>query len=175
MQKRGFMIGVAVATAIVASGTAVAAIPDSGGVITSCRTTDGTLRVIDTAQTTTCPSGTTKLQWNQTGPQGPAGSANVHWVKLAGADGHVLARSDGWAGNWGTGRYYAGWDGVNLSRCSISVSPVRDYTATPVMATIYTTYSAYTMVEVKQIKAGTWPIQYENVNADVNITASCTA
>jgi hypothetical protein len=41
------------------------------------------------------------------------------------------------------------------------------------MSHVNTTYSTYTMVEVEGIKAGSWPIQYENVAADVYITASC--
>jgi hypothetical protein len=166
MQRRGFILGAALATAVVATTGAIAAIPDSNGVITSCRNnTDGTVRVIDTATTTTCPAGTTKLQWNQHG--------GVHWVRLN-ASGQVVAKSDGWGGNWGTGRYYAGWDGVDLTKCSISVAPVRDYSASPVMTSVYTTYSYYTMVETKGIKPSTWPIQYENVSTDVYITASCS-
>jgi hypothetical protein len=108
------------------------------------------------------------------GRKGDPGPGKIHWVKLAGSDGHVLAKSDGWSGNWGTGRYYAGWDGVDLTKCAISVTPLRDYTATPVMAHVYTTYSSYTMFEVEQIKPGSWPIAYENINADVYVTASCT-
>jgi hypothetical protein len=59
-------------------GVAVASIPDSGGVIHACRkNTDGSLRVIDTAVTTTCPSGWTALTWSQTGPTGPTGATGA--------------------------------------------------------------------------------------------------
>ena len=178
MAKRHVVLGAAVAAVFVGGG-AYAAIPAGDGTITSCYDTSGTLRVIDTATTTSCPGGMTKLVWNQqgrtgpTGPRGLSGSANVHWVRLAASDGHVVAKSDGWGGNWGIGRYYAGWDGVNLARCAIAVTPVRDYTATPVMTSVYATYSAYTMVEVKGIRPNSSPIAYDNVATDVYITASC--
>ncbi|MEP7053788.1 MAG: hypothetical protein ABI912_00890 [Actinomycetota bacterium] len=67
----------AVVTAVVAglalsAGIAYAAIP-SGGVISGCYLkSGGTLRVIDPS-TTSCKSGETSLQWNQTGPAGPQG------------------------------------------------------------------------------------------------------
>lgn len=60
-------------------GAAVAAIPDSSGVIHGCyKTNKGTLRVIDTDKGQTCSKSETPLSWNQTGPrgaQGPAGPA----------------------------------------------------------------------------------------------------
>ncbi len=167
MQKRGFITGAALAAAVVAATGAVAAVPDSSGVITSCRnTTDGTLRVIDTAKTTTCPAGTEKLQWS--------GSARVHWMRIS-ADGRILAKSssDGWGGSWGPGRYYAGWNGVDVTKCAISVTAGRHYNATPVIATVYTPYSHYTTVDVRGIKHNSWPIEYEWVNTEVNITANC--
>lgn len=52
----------------------MAAIPDSNGVINGCRSNvSGSLRVIDTATTTNCLASETRLDWNQTGPQGPIG------------------------------------------------------------------------------------------------------
>lgn len=57
----------------VGAGIAWASIPGPDGVIHGCRkNTDGSLRAIDSAAT--CPSGWTELNWNQTGPQGPAGT-----------------------------------------------------------------------------------------------------
>ena len=54
---------------------ATAAIPDANGVIHGCRNTKtGVLRVIDTDKGQTCSKDETALSWNQTGPQGPAGS-----------------------------------------------------------------------------------------------------
>jgi hypothetical protein len=48
------------------------AIPDAGGVIHGCYDKSGALRVIDSA-TASCSTKETALNWNQTGPQGPAG------------------------------------------------------------------------------------------------------
>lgn len=165
-------------------GLAVASIPGSDGVVSSCYDSSRVLRVLDS--TATCPTGTTSLKWNQRGPtgltgpqgpqglQGPAGPGLVHFVRLAGSDGHITAKSAGmWAGNWGVGRYYVGGDGFDLSKCAISVLAMTDYTANPVMVTGYTTYSAYTLFEVKQIVPNSWPIRYQNVGADTHVTITC--
>lgn len=65
----------ALATAALAGGIAVAAIPDDGGVIQACYTKNtGALRVIDTARGQTChPSKELALAWSQTGPKGDPG------------------------------------------------------------------------------------------------------
>jgi hypothetical protein len=56
-----------------------ASIPDTNGVIHGCRrTTDGDLRVIDTAVKTSCPSGYRALNWNQAGRPGTSGLEVVH-------------------------------------------------------------------------------------------------
>lgn len=61
---------------------ATAAIPDANGVIHACRNSkSGLLRVIDTDKGQTCGKGEVALSWNQTGPQGPAGSAAVTSVR----------------------------------------------------------------------------------------------
>ena len=64
---------------LLASGAvAFAAIPNpTTGVISGCYTnsTPHVLRVIDTVRTSKCPSGTTAINWNQTGPQGIQGPA----------------------------------------------------------------------------------------------------
>ncbi len=67
----------AVAAAVLGiTGTALASIPDSGGVIHGCYGTKlGTLRVIDTGAGQACVKGETGLNWNQTGPQGATGPA----------------------------------------------------------------------------------------------------
>lgn len=63
----------------VAGGAVYAAIPGADGVINGCideRTAirqTRALRVFDTAERATCPTGMTPIQWNQTGPQGPPG------------------------------------------------------------------------------------------------------
>src|SRR2546421_10332411 len=66
-----------VAVALSATGLAVAAIPDSKGVIHSCYASDGTLRVVSGKK---CQPGEKKLSWNKQGKQGkqgPAGATNV--------------------------------------------------------------------------------------------------
>jgi len=62
----------------VSAGAAVAAIPDTDGVIHACRNTrDGTLRAVDTAAGQKCGKNEQSLNWNQTGPAGPAGASLV--------------------------------------------------------------------------------------------------
>jgi hypothetical protein len=66
------------ACALLGSAVAWASIPDSAGVIHGCRkTSDGSVRVIDTAVTQNCPNGFVSMNWNQTGPQGPTGPAGA--------------------------------------------------------------------------------------------------
>ncbi len=74
--KLKYVVGLVVVILGVATTVAVlASIPDSSGVVHVCyKTSNGFLRVMDSA-TTTCSSGETSLNWNQTGPQGPAGPA----------------------------------------------------------------------------------------------------
>lgn len=77
MRKILTVAGIAVALLVV-GGVAVASIPDASGVINGCRkNSDGSLRVIDTATTTTCPTGWTRLNWSQTGPPGISGLVTV--------------------------------------------------------------------------------------------------
>jgi hypothetical protein len=61
-------------------GAAVAAIPDSGGVIHACYKIPvpahgSPLNVIDSEAGGSCASGSTAVTWNQAGPQGPQGPA----------------------------------------------------------------------------------------------------
>ena len=81
MNIRRIAITGATALAVVAVGTAagaaIAAGPiDSSGVIHACyfpAGMDGSSRIVLQDASTTCPKGTTSIQWNQTGPQGPTG------------------------------------------------------------------------------------------------------
>jgi hypothetical protein len=58
-----------------AGAVALASIPDANGIIHGCRHDNtGALRVIDTATGQKGVSLETALNWNQTGPQGPASS-----------------------------------------------------------------------------------------------------
>lgn len=71
-KKKLWFVGLAVVSALVA-GAAYATIPDSAGVIHSCYSkANGTWRPID-YPSERCKSGETQLDFNQTGPQGPAG------------------------------------------------------------------------------------------------------
>lgn len=75
MRKSITVLSAAAALALV-GGVAVASVPDASGVIHGCRkASDGSVRVIDTASTPTCPSGYVALNWSQAGPAGPAGAA----------------------------------------------------------------------------------------------------
>ncbi len=66
----------AIASVLLFSAVAFAAIP-SDGVINGCYSkSGGTLRVID-ASVTKCKTGETSLSWNQTGPVGPVGPAGA--------------------------------------------------------------------------------------------------
>lgn len=77
------ILGIAVVAALLAVGVvpALAAIPDSNGIITVCYGGPPggprTMRLIDTEATPpeTCTTNETKLFWNQRGPQGPVGPA----------------------------------------------------------------------------------------------------
>lgn len=60
-------------------GVAVASIPASDGTINGCyKNTGGDVKIIDS--TATCSSGYTAINWNQTGPQGPAGLSSTQYV-----------------------------------------------------------------------------------------------
>ena len=79
------MLGV-LPSVLLVGGFAAASVPDPSGVIHGCsKNNDGTLRVIDTAKTATCPNGYSALDCNQTGPAGPAGQQGP--AGLPGADG----------------------------------------------------------------------------------------
>jgi collagen type VII alpha len=82
MRLRNIVITGATALALVAGGTAagaaIASSPvSSSGVIDGCYTTaatpGGSHVFVLQNQGTKCPSGTTAISWNQTGPAGPAG------------------------------------------------------------------------------------------------------
>jgi hypothetical protein len=76
---RRTLVTVAAMLGILAVGgsVALATIPGSDGVIHGCYTkSGGTLRVID-ASVTACKSTETGLNWNVTGPPGPAGPSGA--------------------------------------------------------------------------------------------------
>jgi hypothetical protein len=68
------IIGIAIGAVLAGTTAALASIPDSNGTIHACRNTkDGSVRVIDSDAGQTCGKDEAALNWNQTGPQGPAG------------------------------------------------------------------------------------------------------
>src|SRR5258708_17064396 len=73
--KIGILIGITALVLTAGGAIAYASIPAPNGTIDGCYKTSGpaqgALIIIDS--TATCPSGTAALNWNQTGPQGPAG------------------------------------------------------------------------------------------------------
>jgi hypothetical protein len=73
LKERLLLVGAQLAVGCAVVGIVYAAIPN-GNVITGCYKNDnGSLRVIDATQTTSCKPGETKLEWGQQGPQGIKG------------------------------------------------------------------------------------------------------
>lgn len=71
MFHRKILVTAGAVAGVVAFGSvAAAAVPDSGGVIHACYGKYQVLQVTGGG----CPSGTTPLSWNQTGPAGPQGA-----------------------------------------------------------------------------------------------------
>jgi hypothetical protein len=105
------LLAVGVLAGALIGGVAWASIPDGKGVIHGCYATASphTLRVIDTAVTASCPSGTTALNWNKQGPPGPsnayaafhdaavtpgAGGATVLHLSLGAGSYEIQAKTD---------------------------------------------------------------------------------
>jgi hypothetical protein len=93
--KRRLVVAVVAAAVVLAGGAvALASIPDAQGVIHACRNTkDGSLRVIDADAGQTCGKDEAALNWNQTGPQGPAGEPGLGGV-------HVVIHDEPWDGGF---------------------------------------------------------------------------
>lgn len=70
-------------------GGAIAAIPDSGGVIHACYKRNGAVRIIDPSAGDTCAQPETSLAWNQ---RGPAGERGLQGPPGAPGAGGVVAR-----------------------------------------------------------------------------------
>lgn len=182
-KKRGFITGATIATAISVAAGAMAAIPSSDGGITGCVAQDGNMKVID--EYATCPQATTLVRIGRRGPtgatgmrgmQGPAGTANVHWARVD-SEGRMTAKSSEnvYTGWFDTGGYYFGVSSLDLSKCSISITPDRRHPDTaPASAEIYETYSSYTMFYMKRLKPSAWPLAHERVNVAFYVSASCT-
>src|SRR5258708_22769510 len=102
--KIGILIGITALVLTAGGAIAYASIPAPNGTIDGCYKTSGpaqgALIIIDS--TATCPSGTAALNWNQTGPQGPAGPSP------AGAGGLGVGGVKGGAGPLRLGNKLAG-------------------------------------------------------------------
>jgi hypothetical protein len=80
--RKTLVLVAALLSVVGAAVAATAAIPDANGVIHGCRNTKtGVLRVIDTDARQTCGKDEVELNWNQTGPQGPAGVSGIEYVQ----------------------------------------------------------------------------------------------
>lgn len=96
--KRVRWLLVAAVVAVPVAGAAIAQIPGSNGVISSCYDSkSGALRVID-APTKTCTKFETSLDWNQAGASGPVGATGATGpagpAGPAGATGPAGAKGD---------------------------------------------------------------------------------
>lgn len=70
--RRAAVLGAAISALLLSTGIAAASIPDTSGVIHGCYAKGGDIRVID-APREQCKAGEKAVDWNQIGPQGPAG------------------------------------------------------------------------------------------------------
>jgi hypothetical protein len=86
------------------AGIAYASIPGPDGVIHACyKPSDGKLFTIDSSAS--CPSGTTALNWNQAGAQGPAGPTGPQGPAGPGATSSVVTRDVSYSPPGGTGSF----------------------------------------------------------------------
>ena len=73
-----------------------ASIPGGDGMIHGCYDSGGTVKVIDTSKTASCPKSYTALNWNQTGPQGGyRATRGSLGRRAAGAEGRARAHRAG--------------------------------------------------------------------------------
>jgi hypothetical protein len=91
MHHKRFILVIVAAVAVIAGGVSHAAIPDSDGVISACKSSKGALKVIDAEASQACPDGQQLLTWNQQGPAGEPGTALGH--AQVGYDGSVQGGS----------------------------------------------------------------------------------
>jgi len=184
-KPRRSAIATAAAAALAAGGVAYAAIPDSTtGVITSCRDASGGLRVIDKQSGATCPAGTTQLEWNQRGlqgptgmrgPQGPAGPSNLHWVKVN-ASGSMTGASDtGVAMYTGAAYAYFAIPNVDPAKCAIMVQPANAMFSDGPITTSYQIYGAYVYARAQQLHPNGSVDWYPKTGMDVVLSCGQVA
>jgi hypothetical protein len=180
MKGRKRSIAIATAAALAAGGVAAyASIPDGNGVITSCYDSAGTVRVIDTATNTACPTNTTKLAWNMQGRQGPTGMRgpqgvpgpnNLHWIKVDKA-GAVTAKSDAGASIYtGAAYVYFSITGIDPTKCAISAQPADAMFSDGPITTSYQIYSGgWVYVRAQQLHPNGSVDWYPKTGFDVQI------
>jgi hypothetical protein len=71
LSHKNWWVGGLVASLVIVVVAVRAAIPDPSGAIHACYRSNGNFRLVDKSG---CTSAETALTWNQTGPQGPAGT-----------------------------------------------------------------------------------------------------
>jgi hypothetical protein len=176
---RTVTIVLATAAALTAGSVAYASIPDGTGVITSCYDSAGTVRVIDTATNTACPTNSKKLVWNVQGPQGPtglrgpqgpAGPNNLHWIKVDKA-GSVTGKSDAGATVYtGAAYVYFTISGLDVTKCAISAQPADAMFSDGPITTSYQTYSGgWVYVRAQQLHPSGSVDWYPKTGFDVQI------
>jgi hypothetical protein len=97
-KRRKVIFGLTILTFLLTTIIAFATIPGPGGVINACyKTNGGDLRVIDSNDQ--CKSSETALNFNQTGPPGPAGASGTSQVYSLKAPGPFFVNSSFPPGN----------------------------------------------------------------------------
>jgi hypothetical protein len=82
IRRAGVPVLATTIVAVLVVGVAAASIPDSDGIVHGCRNNrTGVLRVVDSASQQ-CTSKESPLNWNQTGPVGPAGPSDGYFTRV---------------------------------------------------------------------------------------------
>jgi hypothetical protein len=72
--KRILTIATLALASVALAGSVYAAIPSADGVISACKSADGSIKLVDNESGQACKANQKLIQWNQVGPQGPAGT-----------------------------------------------------------------------------------------------------
>ena len=92
MKKLALMLAAGAALAVAAT-VGYAAIPAANGVISACKDSKGSLKVIDAESGQTCNSNQQLLQWSQQGPAGANGVSGYEVVHAASQSNSLLEKS----------------------------------------------------------------------------------
>src|SRR5262245_3050807 len=76
MRKKAYVFVIAGALLARVACVSYGAIPSSNGVISACKTKDGSIKLIDKEAGQSCPGTQQLVEWNK---QGPAGLGGVEW------------------------------------------------------------------------------------------------